>query len=233
MSAPAAASFDGRAIDVTRRSWHAVAELVLAGPQYRRSGKIRLRIVPDGFATVNEPGVRVGGTDLFANGEQIDINGRTCAELAEWAGLDAGKPEKLYHDGSDVAADAPLELDPAAVAWLARAFVAGDAALRRLDPTQAPVLWPEHFDVASTIDEVNYGVSAGDGYLAEPYAYVGPWRPRRGAFWNAPFGAARTVREIVGRVPVPDEDAGAVLAFFDEGRLRAGTDPVIPDETTS
>jgi hypothetical protein len=53
------------------------------------------------------------------------------------------------------------------------------------------VLWPEHFDVAVTLDEVNYGVSLGDGYLPEPYAYVGPWQPRTGEFWNAPFGAAK------------------------------------------
>jgi hypothetical protein len=69
------------------------------------------------------------------------------------------------------------------------------------------VLWPEHFDLGVTLDEVNYGVSLGDGYLAEPYAYVGPWQPRTGPFWNAPFGAARPLRDV------PD-----VAGFFAEGR---------------
>ena len=35
----------------TRRSLHGVAELVLAGPQYRATGRLRLGMVPGGFAT--------------------------------------------------------------------------------------------------------------------------------------------------------------------------------------
>ena len=44
---------------------------------------------------------------------------------------------------------------------------------------QTPVLWPEHFDVGITLDKVNYGVSPGDDDIPEPYAYVGPWTPRK------------------------------------------------------
>ena len=47
---------------VTRRSLHGVAELVLAGPQYRATGKLRLRVVPGGFATTLTPGLRVDGS---------------------------------------------------------------------------------------------------------------------------------------------------------------------------
>jgi hypothetical protein len=39
----------------TRRSLHGVAELVMAGPQFRRSRSIQLRVVPGGFGTVAEP----------------------------------------------------------------------------------------------------------------------------------------------------------------------------------
>ena len=39
----------------TRRSLHGVAELVLAGPQYRTSGSIELRVTPGGFATTVAP----------------------------------------------------------------------------------------------------------------------------------------------------------------------------------
>ena len=44
---------------VTRRSLHGVAELVLAGPQYRATGKLRLGVVPGGFATILTPRLRV------------------------------------------------------------------------------------------------------------------------------------------------------------------------------
>ena len=71
-------------------------------------------------------------------------------------------------------------------------------------------MWPEHFDVAITIDDVNYGVSPGDEHIDEPYAYVGPHRPRTGPFWNKPFGAAHPLRQL--------PDADAVLAFFERGR---------------
>jgi len=59
----------------------------------------------------------------------------------------------------------------------------------------------------TTVDEVNYGVSPGDDHLPEPYAYVGPWTPPTGAFWNAPFGATRTLAEL-----------SDVLEFFTAGR---------------
>ena len=39
----------------TRRALHGVAEYLLAGPQYRASGTIRLRVSDGGFATVAEP----------------------------------------------------------------------------------------------------------------------------------------------------------------------------------
>jgi len=197
----------------TRRSWHGVAELVLAGPQYRRAGTIRLRVAPGGFATTREPALAVVGDDLIAGQTRVGIDGRTPKQLAETVGVDVGPPPDLYHDGSGVDPDEPLQADAEAAAVLARAFTVGDAALRRFAPDQTPVLWPEHFDLGVTVDEVNYGVSPGDRYLDEPYAYVGPWTPRAGEFWNAPFGAARPVRDL------PDVDA--LVAFYTEARDRA------------
>ncbi len=70
-----------------------------------------------------------------------------------------------------------------------RSHYAGGHALKAFLPECHPVLWPEHFDVAATEDEVNYGVSAGDEHHPTPYAYVGPWTVPTGPFWNAPFGA--------------------------------------------
>jgi GNAT superfamily N-acetyltransferase len=200
-------------LTVTRRSWHAVAELVLAGPQYRRTGTIRLRAVPGGFATTRAPALEVIGGDLVAGPTRLALDGRTCAELAAAAGVDVGAPADLYHDGSGVDADEPLRVDARAAAILGEAFTVGDAALRRFAPQESPVLWPEHFDVSVSVEEVNYGVSPGDGYLDEPYAYVAPWKPREGAVWNAPFGAVRSLHDLAG--------ADEVAAFFAEGRDAA------------
>ena len=77
------------------------------------------------------------------------------------------------------------------------------------------MLWPEHLDVALSLDEVNYGVSPGDSLIPVPYAYVGPWVvPPLDDFWTAPFGAVRLLDEHVG--------SDVVLAFFEEGRRRLG-----------
>ena len=198
---------------MTRRAWHAVAELVLAGPQYRRAGTIRLRAAPGGFATTKDPMLAVVGTALVAGETRIGIDGRTCTQLASAVGVDAGAPVDLHRDGSGVDPDERLGLDETAAITLAEAFTVGDAATRALFPEETPVLWPEHFDLGISVQEVNYGVSPGDGYLDEPYAYVSPWTRREGAFWNAPFGAARPLRELPG--------ADAVLAFFTEGRRLA------------
>src|SRR5262249_44734626 len=103
--------------------------------------------------------------------------------------------------------------DPEAARWLARCWAAGEEAMRRLAPDEQPVLWPEHFDVGIRTEDTNYGVSPGDDFLAEPYAYVTPPTSRTGHFWNAPFGAARPMRELDG--------VDAVHAFFLEGRSNS------------
>ncbi|GLW96468.1 hypothetical protein [Microtetraspora sp. NBRC 16547] len=60
---------DMTALVLTRQSLHGVAELVLAGPQYRQSGTIRLRAVPGGsFATTKHPDVAVNGDLLLTSG---------------------------------------------------------------------------------------------------------------------------------------------------------------------
>jgi len=125
----------------TRRSLHGIGELVLAGPQYRAHGTIRLR--------------------------------GDAALIAEW-------------------------------------FARGDAGLRSFAPDVEPVIWPEHFDLAITLDEVNYGISPGDAVHPLPYAHVGPWTPRESALWNVPFGALQPAGDL--------PDADAVSAFFAKGR---------------
>jgi hypothetical protein len=106
---------------------------------------------------------------------------------------------------------------------LAGWFALGDAALRELaaqltpGAEPAPQIYPEHFDLAITVDEVNYGASPGDDAIPAPYLYVGPFSgPPAGdeEFWNAPFGAYTTIAEV-GAVP----DA---VAFFLKGNQLLG-----------
>jgi hypothetical protein len=196
----------------TRRSLHGVAELLMDGPQYRAEGTIRLRVTPGGFATV-ATGVAVDGAELVWPTGRAALVG-TYRDLATAAGIDIGPPVGIYDDGPGIGPEEALAVDPDAAAVLAGWWAAGEAALRTVAGGVEPVLWPEHFDLAATSEGLTYGVSPGDGGIAEPYAYVLPPEPRTGPFWNAPFGAARTASELTG----PD----AVAAFFAEGRHLAG-----------
>ena len=206
---------DEAALGGTRRALHGVAELVLAGPEYRTSETIRLRAVAGGFGTLRAPTLRVENGNLVGAHGSVPIDGHSCADLAEAAGVEVGPPANLYHDGSGVSADEVLTLDPTAMRLITGGFEVGEAALRQFAPDTSAVLWPEHFDLSITLDQVTYGVSPGDSFLGEPYAYVGPPAKRDEPFFNAPFGAAQPLREI--------GELAALVEFFQEGsRIIAG-----------
>ncbi len=171
----------------TRRQLRGLAESLVAGPQHRAAGLIRLAVRPDGFAGTALP-LAVHGTDFTWQDGHAPLSGR-AGSLADAAGLDYGPPVGVYDLVDTLPADAELVIDPDAAALLHRSLYAGGFALKQVLPEQHPVLWPEHFDVAVTEAEVNYGVSAGDDGYALPYAYVGPWTVPSGPFWNAAFGA--------------------------------------------
>jgi hypothetical protein len=140
----------------------------------------------------------------------------TIGALAKAAGVDVGDAGN-YSDGSHATATDEIHVDAAAAAAIANVYALADASLRQFGPTLTPVLWPEHFDISIAIDDVNFGVSPGDASVPEPYAYVGPPQPRKGAFWTQPFGAAVPVAKL--------GDVDSVVAFFTEGRERARLDP--------
>jgi hypothetical protein len=206
----------------TRASLHGVAELLLAGPQRRSTRSIKLTVTDDGFATGPFPAepwlIAVRGLSIAfgVGGERrVPLEG-TYAEVAAKIGVIAEAPINSYAAASGKHPDDKLELDPAATATLLSALKIGDAACRAFaalhDSEDVPILWPEHFDVGITIGAVNYGVSPGDGAIAQPYAYVGPHEAQSGAFWNQPFGAARVVADFA--------DAAGVVAFFEDGYRR-------------
>ena len=208
----------------TRVSLHGVAELLLAGPQRRANRSIKLVVTDVGFSTGPLPRppwlIAVDGTHLVV-GENVltlPLHG-TFADLAAHAGVACAPPADAYPPASGCIPSDRLHIDPAAAAELLNALSIGSRACQAMAAAHAPtkpptpVLWPEHFDVAITLDEINYGVSAGDDAIPAAYAYVGPHTERTGAFWNQPFGAARAMSELA--------DADAVLAFFEEGRRQA------------
>ena len=205
----------------TRESLHGIAELLLAGPQYRRDGTIRLRVSAGAIATVTQPELRADHLYVWASDRPVAVAGATYAELGSRLGVVAGAPEGLYDEGSGVQPSEQPQLDPEAASVLLDALYRGDQALRAFAPDQTPVLWPEHFDVGVTVDEVNYGVSPGDGYLGEPYMYIGPHKPRSGEFWNAPFGAARPLSAAGVGVSL-SASVAEIAAFFAEGRRLTG-----------
>jgi len=193
----------------TRTSLHALAELVLAGPQHELTGRIVLAVRPNGFGTILEPELTVNGTELVtSDGRRIPLDGRAIAAVAKEAGVEPHALAEVYSDGPGLDEHHVLTVDPQAAAEIFDAFSRGDAALAALAPDETRALWPEHFDVGVSQSEVNYGVSPGDGFLEVPYAYVGPWSRDGliGPFWNAPFGAARPMSEIEN-----------LVAFFAEG----------------
>lgn len=202
---------DEEVLAATRASLHAVAEQLLAGPQYREHATIRLRVTPGGFGQVKGQ-LRVEGAHLVADDRRLPLTG-TIVDLATAAGTGHGVPAGLYSDHAEFGPTDELLVDPAAAEVLATWFGVGDAALRSFVPEVEPVLWPEHFDLGISVGEVNYGISPGDARHARPYAYVGPWQLREGEFWNADFGAIRYADQLA--------DIPAVLAFFIDGRAAS------------
>lgn len=202
----------------TRRALHGVAEYVLAGPQYAASQSIRLRVTPGGFGTCLAPDLRVAGVELVTAHTRLPLT-TTCAELAVAAGVEPRDLRDVYAVGPELSTDDPVLVDSEASSVILGALARGDAAMHVFAPAEVPVLWPEHFDLGVTVDEVNYGVSPGDSYSVVPYAYVGPWTQRTGEFWNVPFGAARPMLDL------PDVDA--LVRFFREGAQRAAQDPAV------
>ncbi|TCO58302.1 hypothetical protein [Actinocrispum wychmicini] len=198
------------ALTTTRRFLHGVAELLLAGPQWRATGELALAVVEGGFTTTAAPALRLQGDKLLTEFGQVELNGHTYTDVASVAGIQAGEPAGVYGEGSGVRPDEVITMDSAQRETLLRAFREGDHALREFAPDLVPVLWPEHFDVAITLDRVNYGVSPGDHHLAEPYAYVGPHDTVQDDFFNAPFGAARPLARL--------GDANAITQFFRTGQ---------------
>jgi len=174
------------------RALHRVAEQIVA-PARKPDNEIALMATPGGFGTPpfehngSKHQVRVDGVDL------VDGDRRAALDSLEEARTIVADlvPEEL--DSS------PLSIDPAAAMALAAIYEFGAHVLQQLvdeagpgDDADPVTLWPEHFDIATTIGSesdgtrANYGFSPGDENHSEPYLYVGPWTTQpSGDIWNA------------------------------------------------
>jgi hypothetical protein len=216
---------DPTAYTATRRALHAVAEHVLAAALHDATGRIGLRATPGGFGTPPFPAsgterqVRVDGTDIVVRHGATERRAplRTVRQAAAHAGIEPGAPQFVYTPATPLDLDAPLAVEPSAAAAIHHWFRLGAEAIERFRAAHMPAqptaaqLWPEHFDLAIVMGEVNYGCSPGDDVHGSGYAYVGPWNldGLTGAFWNEPFGASRSSSEL--------GSADRVVAFFETG----------------
>ncbi|MDQ6916172.1 MAG: hypothetical protein M3155_10245 [Actinomycetota bacterium] len=211
---------------VTRVALHRVAEHVLKPARERADGKIGLRYTLHGFGTPffgQDRQVRVEGVDLVDDSPA----GERRAPLSTLGAAAAHVDVPLTVE------DGPLEIDPAAAAFLAAWYGFATSALEELraeaepelDPSRVQ-LWPEHFDVSVELGaeaagrRANFGASPGDDEHPEPYVYVGPWdaSAASGEGWNATAfpGAELAYAELLG---APDQRAAALEFLRD--RLRA------------
>jgi len=212
----------------TRCSLHTVAERIVATDLWHRTGKFGLRRTPGGFGQPevlsggSRHRIRVDGSDLVVlegDVERVEPI-TTLAAASAFSGVALDRPIDGYTLQTDLHPGETLHIDPLEATRLANWLALVDEALeglrrrhRALSPTIAQ-LWPEHFDLACSMAEVNFGGSPGDEGHPEPYLYVGPWTPldptsRTGSFWNEPFGASLTAAEV--------PDAEVAVAFFEDG----------------
>jgi hypothetical protein len=190
---------------------HRVAEEVVA-PARKPDNEIALEPTAGGFGTPKfewegaARQVRVEGTDLVR-----EVDGRQQRE--------------------------PLGVDPDSTQVLAQWYTFGREVLDRLrgeanlnEAPTAPILWPEHFDLAiemgdeATGARATYGFSPGDESHPEPYGYVAPWTARpAGEFWNARgFGGAELSYE---ELLAGEDPSKAALDFMRSRRDALAQNP--------
>lgn len=225
----------GERVVATRLGLQQVAVHVLARRRYAVTGHFGLRPAPGGCATPvfgDDEVVRVSGATLVVEragevrAEALTTLGRAAdlvgVDLAGEFSVGAATPA-VADPGAPLAVDAAIALGLgdwwALGASLIDEVVATGSADGSVAAATMAQLWPEHFDIGSTLrlasadgPRVNVGASPGDGFEPGPYLYVGPWgdeRPGDAGYWNAPFGAVLR-RSHAG-------DRAAVLEFVRRG----------------
>jgi hypothetical protein len=216
------------ALEATRRSWHALAEHVVAPARHRVNGKIGLRYTHGGFGTPfygADQQVRVAGEDfVVVRGDDVRRSPVTTVRAAAAAvGIEPGAPTDVYTPTTPLEPDAALVVDADAAAFLGDWFGFATSVLEELraaaPASAAPArvqLWPEHFDPSVDFGDdeqgqrATYGASPGDDAHPLPYVYVTPWTNQSGSFWNEGSYASLGLADFV----VAADQRRAALDFF-------------------
>jgi hypothetical protein len=220
----------------TREALHRVAVHVLARARHEVTGRFGLRVRPGGFGTPSfgpdDRVLRVTGGALLdertgaggARTRTLGLDGCSLRAIADFAGVPLDSSFRVGHDTPAMGdVDAALSIDAAAAAalgvWLVAGAVAVDGAVAAVGERGGATvlqLWPEHFDagldVSVSSGRTTRGMTAGDAFCPEPYAYIGPWsadRPGDPTYWNAPFGAYLPASAVLA-----DPDPGTAIPRF-------------------
>jgi hypothetical protein len=215
-------------LDGTRRSWHALAEHVVAPARHRVNGKIGLRYTRGGFGTPffgADEQVRVDAADLVVvRGDDVRRAPITTVRAAALAvGVEPGAPTEVYAPTTPLEPDAALVVDSDAAALLGDWFGFGTSVLEELragtpssaGPARVQV-WPEHFDASVDFGNeeqgrrATYGACPGDDAHPLPYIYVTPWTNQSGSFWNEGSYASLGLADFVAAA----DQRRAALDFF-------------------
>jgi hypothetical protein len=212
----------------TRESLHALACYVISPARKARTGHISLEPTEGGFGTPPfDDGCRltVRGDRLFHGGD-ASIAITTLRAASVFVGVQLSAEPGVGKNLPPFVPDGDLAVDAGASFALGRWYRFANEALTHLGKGLAigtmgdAHLWPEHFDLGATVDvgsrtQVSVGMSPGDKFCPEPYAYVGPPDMGRifGEYWNAPFGAFLSYAEIHTTAAPLD----TVLRFVDRG----------------
>lgn len=196
----------------TKDALHQLAFFAIAPARYRVEGRMGLAAAPGGFGTPPFDGkvARVEGDALVL--EERDAVASQTITTVRAACRFYGHDYEVdwfsdFHDPlTPIDPDQQLDVDDTAARALGQWFNFGTEALDRLrqhgtedDDVSEVQLWPEHFDPATELGEVDlgqrasYGVSPGDSEHAQPYLYVAPWGEvgRDDDYWNdSSFGGA-------------------------------------------
>jgi hypothetical protein len=216
----------------TRLAVHALAEHVLCTVRYDAVGRIGLLPTPDGVATppFEDRTVGLRGRELVDRRPDGERRApvTTLRAAADHFGCALGPPP-LWSPVTAPDPDAPLKVDGTDLGLLARWFALVADALATQAPGAEQTLWPEHFDLAVTVNDsrdgdTTFGGSPGDVGHDQPYLYVLPPVPvpdGDGSFWNEPFGAARCYDRVA--------NTSDAAAFFADAAARIRSAPPSED----
>jgi hypothetical protein len=203
----------------TRAAVHSLAEHVLCAARYSAVGRVGLTPAPDGIETPHFDGRTVGlhGVELVDTSPAGERRSHvtTLREAAEFFAVTPGAPA-LWTPTTPLDLDVPLHIEAHDVTTLAAWFGLVAQALHELAPDAPQTLWPEHFDLAISLDDATYGGSPGDDEHTDPYIYVVP--PAHPvpdgdrSFWNEPFGAGLPFDRV--------ESVEVAVEFLADGRRR-------------